>query len=180
MFICFACHSEQVRRCKTRPRALDDPIRPPRGLALVTLDDAGTYITKLPKTEHEAPERQASMEAPILVATRGGSTMLARIGVLQALKRHHVREFNPRQRERHCGRRKLARDRRPCPRSGGGRRIRHIRRRWGSSALTGFWFQARVMRAGLSVRASSSLSEPRLVGSSASPQPRPIVSGLSP
>jgi hypothetical protein len=99
------------------------------------------------------------MEAPILVATRGGSTMLARIGVLQALKRHHVREFNRRQRERHCGRRKLARDRRPCPRSGRGRQISHIRRRWGSSALTGFWFQARVMRAGLSVRASSSLSE---------------------
>jgi hypothetical protein len=64
---------------KRWPRALDDPIPPPRGLALVTLDDAGTYITKLPKTEHEAPERQASMEALILVATRGGPTMLARV-----------------------------------------------------------------------------------------------------
>jgi hypothetical protein len=28
----------------------------PRGLSLVTLEDAGKYITKLPKAEHEAAE----------------------------------------------------------------------------------------------------------------------------
>jgi|HubBroStandDraft_3_1064219.scaffolds.fasta_scaffold46550_2 hypothetical protein len=39
------------------------------------------YITKLPKAEHEAPELQAAMEALILVATLGGPTMLARIGL---------------------------------------------------------------------------------------------------
>jgi hypothetical protein len=38
-------------------------------------------------------------------------TMFARIGVMQALNRHHVREFNPKQKEPHWGRRKLARDR---------------------------------------------------------------------
>jgi hypothetical protein len=54
----------------------------------------GTYITKLPKAEHEAPESQAAMEALILVATLGGPTMLARIGLVWALNRHHVREFN--------------------------------------------------------------------------------------
>ena len=32
--------------------------------------------------------------ALILVAERGGPTMLARIGVLRALNRHHVLEFN--------------------------------------------------------------------------------------
>jgi len=51
------------------------------------------------------------MEALILVATSGGPTMFARIGVMQALNRGHVREFNPKQKEPHWRRRKLARDR---------------------------------------------------------------------
>jgi hypothetical protein len=34
----------------------DDPIPLPRGRQLVTLEDAGKYITKLPKAEHEATE----------------------------------------------------------------------------------------------------------------------------
>ena len=71
--------------------------RPFDGRRLVTLEDAGNYITKLPKAIHEAPERQAAMEALILVATQGGPTMFARIGVMRALNRHHVREFNPKQ-----------------------------------------------------------------------------------
>jgi hypothetical protein len=37
-------------------RAFDEPIPLPRGRELVTLEDAGHYITKLPKAEHEAPE----------------------------------------------------------------------------------------------------------------------------
>jgi hypothetical protein len=61
--------------------SFDDPIPLPLGLQLVTLQDAGTYITKLPKAEHEAPEWQAAMEALILVATLGGPTMMARIGI---------------------------------------------------------------------------------------------------
>ena len=36
-------------------REFDDPILLPRGRQLVTLEDAGNYITKLPKAEHEAP-----------------------------------------------------------------------------------------------------------------------------
>jgi hypothetical protein len=78
-------------------RRFDEPIPLPDGRQLVTLQDAGTYITKLPKAEHEAPEWQAAMEALILVATLGGPTMFARIGVMRALNRHHVREFNPKQ-----------------------------------------------------------------------------------
>ena len=70
-------------------RRFDDPIPVPRGLELVTLEDAGTYITKLPKAEHEAPEWQAAMEALILVATKGGPTMLARIGIMRALHAAH-------------------------------------------------------------------------------------------
>jgi len=83
----------------------------PRGRRLVTLQDAGNYITKLPKAEHTAPEWQAAMQALILVATRGGPTMFARIGVMRALNRHVVRVFNPDRRETHWDKRKLARDR---------------------------------------------------------------------
>jgi hypothetical protein len=65
-----------------------DPIPLPRGRQLVTLKDAGNYITKLPRAEHEAPEWQAAMEALILVATSGGPTMFARTGIMRALNRH--------------------------------------------------------------------------------------------
>jgi hypothetical protein len=77
---------------------------------LITLEDAGNYITKLPTAEHEAPEWQA-MEALMLVATLGGPTMFARIGVMRALNRHVERVFDPARKEKHWGQRKLARDR---------------------------------------------------------------------
>jgi hypothetical protein len=44
-------------------RRFDDPILLPRGRQLVTLEDAGKYITKLPKAEHQAAEWLAAMEA---------------------------------------------------------------------------------------------------------------------
>jgi hypothetical protein len=69
-------------------RTFDDPIPLPDGRELVTLHDAATYITKLPKREHDAPEWQAAIEALMLVAERGGPTMLARIGVMRALNAH--------------------------------------------------------------------------------------------
>ena len=92
-------------------RSFDDPIPLPRGRQLVTLQDAGNYITKLPKAEHEAAEWQAAMEALILVASSGGPTMFARIGVMRALNRHVERVFDPDRKDHHWGRRKLARDR---------------------------------------------------------------------
>jgi hypothetical protein len=84
-------------------RRSDDPIPLPRGRQPVTLQDACTYITKLPEGEHEAAEWQAAMEALILVATSGGPTMIARIGIMRALNRHHVREFNPDRKDHHWG-----------------------------------------------------------------------------
>jgi hypothetical protein len=90
-------------------RKFDDPIPLPRGRQLVTLEDAGRYITKLPKAEHEAEEWQAAMEALMLVA-RGGPTMLASIGVMRALNRHVERVLNPDRKEHHWGKRKLKRD----------------------------------------------------------------------
>jgi hypothetical protein len=92
-------------------RRFDQPIPLPRGRQLVTSKDAGNYITKLPKAEHTAPEWQAAMEALILVATLGGPTMFARIGIMRALNRHVERVSNQSRKEPHWGRRKLARDR---------------------------------------------------------------------
>jgi hypothetical protein len=91
-------------------RPFDDPVPLPRGRQLLTLQDAGNYITKLPKAEHSAPEWQDAMEALMLVATRGGPTMLARIGVMRALHRHVERVFNPDRKDTHWGKRKLKRD----------------------------------------------------------------------
>lgn len=48
----------------------EDPIELPNGHKLLTLRDAATYITKLPKAEHITPEWQAAMEALILVEAR--------------------------------------------------------------------------------------------------------------
>jgi hypothetical protein len=93
-------------------RRFDDPIVLPDGRRLVTLQDAGTYITKLPKAEHEAPEWQAAMEAVILVVTLGGPTMFARIGMMRALNRHVERVFDPSRKDTHWGKRKLKRDER--------------------------------------------------------------------
>ena len=91
-------------------RRFDDLIRLPRGRQLVTHEDAGNYITKLPKAKHEAAEWQAAMEAMIPVGTLGGPTMFARIGVMRALNRNVVREFDLSRKDHHWGRRKLARD----------------------------------------------------------------------
>jgi hypothetical protein len=50
------------------------------------------------------------MEALMLVA-RGRPTMLARIGVMRALNRHVEPVFDPSRKDKHWGRRKLARER---------------------------------------------------------------------
>jgi hypothetical protein len=51
------------------------------------------------------------MEALILVATSGGPTMFARIGIMRALNRQVERVFNLERKDHHWGKRKLARDR---------------------------------------------------------------------
>ena len=92
------------------PARFEEPIPLPNGRELVTLKDAGAYITRLPKTEHDAQEWQTAMEALILVAENGGPTILARIGVMRALNRHVERVFDTSCKEHHWGKRKIARD----------------------------------------------------------------------
>ena len=89
----------------------DDPILLANGRRLLTLQDAATYIPNLPKKQSDLPEWQAAIEALMLVVDRGGPTMFARIGVMRALNRHVARVFDPSRKEKHWGKRKLARDR---------------------------------------------------------------------
>jgi hypothetical protein len=74
------------------------------------LRDAARYITKLPKTEYEADEWQAAMQALLLVAEIDGRPMFARIGIMGALNRHVERVFDPSRKDRHWGKQKLKRD----------------------------------------------------------------------
>src|SRR6478609_5853625 len=73
-------------------KEFDEPIS--IGRTLVTLHDAASYITALSEKEADASGWQAAIEALILVVELGGPTMFARIGIMKALSRHHVREFN--------------------------------------------------------------------------------------
>jgi hypothetical protein len=82
----------------------------PDGRKLLTLKDAADYITKLPKNESDFPEWQTAIEA-LMPCSRGGDTMLARIGVMKALNRHVERVFNRDHKDTHWGKRKLKRDR---------------------------------------------------------------------
>ena len=87
-----------------------DPITVPGRKPLVTLRDAAEYITKLPKAEHDADEWQAAIQALLLVAMLSGPTMFARIGIMRALNRGHVRGVDSTRKDTHWGRRKLKRD----------------------------------------------------------------------
>jgi hypothetical protein len=49
----------------------------------------------MPKREHDAPKWQAAVEALLLIAERGGPTMLARIGMMRALNRDKPKKIAP-------------------------------------------------------------------------------------
>jgi hypothetical protein len=89
--------------------AFEDPIILPNGRKLLTLKDAADYITNLPKKESDLPEWQTAI-AVLLLCSRGGPTMMARIGFMKALNRHVERVFNPERKDTHWGKRKLKRD----------------------------------------------------------------------
>jgi hypothetical protein len=96
--------SVKVNRGWKRP--FDDPIVLPDGHGLVTLEDAGDYITRLPKADQQLNEWQTAIECMMLVVELGGPTMFARIGMMKALNRHVERPFNPDRKDMHWGRRK--------------------------------------------------------------------------
>jgi hypothetical protein len=62
-----------------------EPIPVPKGEPLVTLRDAGAYITKLPKARHDSPAWQNAMHVLIQAADHGGNVEFARMGMMRAL-----------------------------------------------------------------------------------------------
>jgi hypothetical protein len=70
---------------KGRSRTFDDPVPLPGGGELRTLRDAGNYISKLPKREHDAPPWLAAIQALMLVIEHGGDTMLPKTGIMRAM-----------------------------------------------------------------------------------------------
>lgn len=85
------------------------PIILPDGRRLLTLEDAADYITGLPKEESALAQWKLAIEALLLVS-RSGPTMLARIAFMKALNRNMVLVFNPHTKKHHQGRRSLERD----------------------------------------------------------------------
>jgi hypothetical protein len=63
-----------------------DPIPVPRGKPLVTLRDAGAYITALPVNARDTPAWQTAMECLLLVADKGGPPEFARLALEKALR----------------------------------------------------------------------------------------------
>ena len=91
-------------------RRFDDPIPLPNGRQVLTLKDAAEYVQKLPKAEQLLDKWQAAVEALLLIVELNGPTMMARIGMLRALNRGYVREFDSSRKDTHWGKRKLKRD----------------------------------------------------------------------
>lgn len=77
-----------------------EPIILPNGRKLVTLRDAATYITRLPKAEHDAEAWQTAMKTLLLVAESDGPEMMARIGMMLALNRHEAKPMPAPRRKR--------------------------------------------------------------------------------
>lgn len=75
-------------------RQFREPIELPDGNLLTSLRDAGTYITHLPKAEHDAREWQTAMHVLIEAADHGGPMSFARLGVAQALHRADTKGFD--------------------------------------------------------------------------------------
>jgi hypothetical protein len=89
-----------------------NPIETPSGKWLITLRDAGAYIAKLPKYQHDIPAWQTAMHVLIQAADNFGPIEFARLGMMQALYPkgepvYHSRSDDPKWRNNY----KLVRDR---------------------------------------------------------------------
>jgi hypothetical protein len=68
----------------------DEPIKLPDGRDLRTLKDAIAWLAKeIPQSEHLMKEVQAAAHCVTEAAENGGPLMFARMGMMQAINRHH-------------------------------------------------------------------------------------------
>ena len=69
-------------------RPFDQPVPLPNGQAARTLRDAGNYIKKLPKSEHDTPEWRLAVEMLIDAAEDRGPMLFAKMGIQRATERY--------------------------------------------------------------------------------------------
>jgi hypothetical protein len=88
-------------------RRFDEPIKLPDGGRLVMLKDAIAWLAKeVPQSEHLMKQVQAAAHCVTEAAENGGPVMFARMGMMQAINRHKLVEFDPKQKSPHGGKRK--------------------------------------------------------------------------
>lgn len=78
-----------------------EPIALPDGRALVSLRDAGRFISALPATEVQAQEWQTAIHVLIEAADHAGPVSFARLGMAQALDRRVEKAFDPSRKRAH-------------------------------------------------------------------------------
>ena len=89
-----------------------EPILLEDGTKLANLRQAIAHLAKfIPKAERDLPQVLTASNIMTKAAEQGGPVEFARIATLQAINRHVERVFDPSRKEKHWGRRKLARDR---------------------------------------------------------------------
>jgi hypothetical protein len=69
-------------------RPFDQPVPLPSGPAARTLRDAGNYIRKLPKSEHDTPEWRLAVQMLIDAAEDRGPMLFAKMGIQRATERY--------------------------------------------------------------------------------------------
>lgn len=89
----------------------DEPIELPDGRKLRTLKEAIAWLAKeIPKSEHTMPKVQAAARMVTEAAENNGPMIFARMGMLRAINRHRVKEFDTSHETTHWWKRKLRRD----------------------------------------------------------------------
>lgn len=89
-----------------------EPIVLPDGVKLASLREAIAYVVRTaPPSERSMPTVVTAAEMLTLAAEHAAPIEFARIATLQAINRNVERVFDPKRKDPHRGRRKLARDR---------------------------------------------------------------------
>jgi hypothetical protein len=85
-------------------RKVDQVVELPDGRTLRTLADAIAWLAmETPKSEHGMKPVQAAAHCITEAAENNGPMIFARIGMMQAINRHHVKEFDTSRKPHHWG-----------------------------------------------------------------------------
>ena len=78
-------------------RRFDEPIKLPGGGKLFTLKQAIAWLAReIPQSEHRMKEVQAAAHCVTEAVENNGPMMFARMGMMQAINRHHQHRAEPR------------------------------------------------------------------------------------